>query len=78
MWHIEFAGWYYDEQFTRPVLDSDRLTTNSTIYARFAEITEPEPNIWRWLAWVIAGLAVVGVLAIIYFVFRKKKKRGKW
>jgi uncharacterized repeat protein (TIGR02543 family) len=73
---FEFAGWYYDAQFTRPVLPTDRLTTNTTIYARFTEIPAPERNVWRWLGWVL-GFGIPVLIVAVVIVLVKKKPKGK-
>jgi uncharacterized repeat protein (TIGR02543 family) len=71
-----FEGWYYDAEFTRPVLATDRLTSNTTIYARFS--ADNDRNIWRWLTWVIVGVSGLAALVIVALILKKRKRgRGK-
>jgi uncharacterized repeat protein (TIGR02543 family) len=76
-----FVGWYYDEEFTEPVLNTDKLTSNTTVYAK---MTEPE-NITFWqraAAWfgsttgvlTVCGTAGALVLGGIGYAVYKKKR----
>jgi len=72
---FDFLGWYYDEHFTRRVLATDRITTNTTIFARMVE-SEPERNsfnmpLWAW-AVVVGAVLIIVVSAVVAI----KKKRG--
>lgn len=75
----EFGGWYYDSGFSRPVVSTDVIGGDTTIYARLSEkkVTEKQLSWWDQNKWyvlipvfIVAGLAVViaGVVTI-----RKKK-----
>lgn len=35
----EFGGWYYDEEFTKPVSSGDKLTADTKLYAKWTLIT---------------------------------------
>ena len=76
---FEFAGWYYNNNFTRPVLASDRLTTNVTLYARFvaASDTSDIQGNWftdNWLILVIIGGGALLLIGGITYGVKKKKK----
>ena len=75
-----FSGWYTDNIFSQRVMPNDRLTTNTTIYARLVPISEMDPseannwlaNNWWVIALIVAGLIVIG--GIGYGI--KKKVKG--
>ena len=75
----EFGGWYYDEGFSRPVVSTDVINDDITIYARLSDkkVTERQLTWWELHKWqvlipifVFAGLLVMGLLV---FVIRRKK-----
>jgi len=39
-----FLGWYYDKERIRPVTNDDRLTGNTTLYAKFTDTAELEQS----------------------------------
>jgi len=74
----DFMGWYYDNAFTRRVHASDRITGNTTIYARFVAVPVQEDNsIWDWLTWVLVGAGGLLVIGLVTGVIKIKRKRGK-
>jgi len=76
-----FAGWYHDQAFVVPVLDSDRLTEHMTIFARFVEA--PPTTIWQafnaWAARNLIAIIIVGSIVLVFgsclFLGGKKRKR---
>ena len=77
-----FEGWYFDSEFTRPVQANDRLTSNTTIYARFTPIAIPAyENTSFWSVYgghFIGGGAVVIVIgAIVGIGLIVKKVKGR-
>jgi len=74
----DFVGWFFDSTFTRRVNPTDRLTGNTTIYARFMPVVVAESSIWDWLTWVLVGVGVLVVLALGAVIFKKvRRKRGR-
>jgi len=77
---LVFEGWYYDRQFTRLVQVDDRLTSNTTIYARFSIAPEPTPaTFWeRFGGIIIGGSVVLGVVVVLFILgLIAKKIRGR-
>jgi len=66
-----FTGWYHDSLFTRPVLPTDRITSNLTIHARFVEESASGIAWWVWLA---GGVGALLVIAIIVKAVKKKRR----
>ena len=73
-----FEGWFYDEDCTRPVVASDKLKKDITIYAKLTE----EPGFWEsvgiWFSSVggilttcAVGVVILGVTA--YVIYKKKR-----
>ncbi|MDE7162749.1 MAG: hypothetical protein K2O44_01545 [Clostridia bacterium] len=74
----EFGGWYYDNGFSRPVISTDVLNGDTTIYARLSDkkVAEYTPSWWDNYKWyVIAAIAVVAVSGVVaaVVIIRKKK-----
>lgn len=74
-----FDGWYYDEDFKQSVGSEDKLTSNTTIYAKFTENT-PARNFWNnvgaffrtwWWCFAVGGAVIV--IAVTVAVIEKKK-----
>ena len=76
-----FDGWYYDEEFKQPVSSEDKLTQNTTVYAKFIEMNSARA-FWKrvgnffakWWWCFVVGAGVI-VLAVTVTVIEKKKKR---
>ena len=74
----DFVGWFFDSAFTRRVNSTDRLTSNTTIYARFMPTVVDEGSIWDWLTWVLIGVGILLVgLVVLALVKYLRKKRGR-
>lgn len=76
-----FSGWYYDSGFSRPVEDADKLSADTTVYARLTdkpiEKNKAVDSWWSRNMWyVIVPCAVVLVCGIYAAVLVIRKKRG--
>lgn len=68
---FEFLGWFYDASFINPVEYGDRLTTNTTLYARFIPIEESRSR--AWIIWLVVGIVAVALVAIVVVIIKKKR-----
>ncbi len=75
-----FGGWYYDKGYSVAVNSFDKITADTTIYARLAEGEVEAPKTPSWFSqhkwqilipvFVVVGL---GVIALAAFAVKKKK-----
>lgn len=82
----KFEGWYYDSGFSKAVSDTDKLTSNTTVYAKFEAVTTPSTvkekiafywgkvveflAQWWWCFAIGGGVIIIGAVVT---VFVKKK-----
>ena len=75
----EFGGWYYDEGFSRPVVSTDLINDDITIYARLSDkkVTERPLTWWELHKWQVLipcfVFAVLLIMGLLVFVIRRKK-----
>lgn len=75
----EFGGWYYDDGFSVPIVSTDVLSGDTTIYARLSDkkVTERKLTWWDEYHWYVYGaliaIAVLGIAAGVVVGIRKKK-----
>jgi len=73
-----FDGWYYDNQYSKKVKDTDSIDTieNLTLYAKWVKIVEPF-NISEVLIYSGIGVVVVAIVVVAIVLLRKEKNKEK-
>ncbi len=83
---FKFEGWYYDSDFKTAVSDADKLTRNTTVYAKFKTVSTPNTIkekiafCWSkiveflaqwWWFFAIGGGVILVCVAVAIFVKKK-------
>jgi len=64
----EFDGWYYDEACTQPVLPTDIVTGNITVYAKWLKLDELVIPPWVWLLPPVLAAPLIPIIGAISLV----------